>query len=100
MKLTQESVVAGIQASIARSIKGDRVLNAQGEQVQVQVDGEMVGLFKPHEGHVLKGFELLARHLGMLTDKLQVERRELEDMTTEEIQLRLDQVNKARKRVR
>lgn len=92
LQIKQDDVIREILDAIEVAKVGDYVLDTT--QSPVVVDGER--LRKPATGHVLKGAELLGRHLGMFTDKQVIEKRELADQTDEELKARLDVLRKER----
>ncbi len=95
LQVKQDDVIREILDAIEVAKVGDYVLDTT--QTPVVVDGER--LRKPATGHVLKGAELLGRHLGMFTDKQVIEKRELADQTDEELKARLDALRKEREAI-
>lgn len=72
-KIDADYVLYTIVDTIERSKQAKPVLNAQGEPVMVETeDGELVPAYKFDAQAVLKGAELLGKHLKLFTDKLEL----------------------------
>lgn len=85
-EITQDYVLQTIVETVERC--------KQAEPVMIRVDGELIesGEYKFDATNVLKGAELLSRHLGMFNDKLALT-HSFADMTDEEIKAELAQLN-------
>ena len=95
MGLSQEAVIAGLIDVVMSAKAGDPVLDGQGKQIQlVNAEGVLAPLFKRQRGHETKGYELLARHLGMFTEKVQIDKRPLEHLSDEELETELARLRK------
>lgn len=65
-------VVAVVVETIDRCRQVEPVLDKKGEQVYVEdANGQQVPAFKFDAGNVLRGAELLGKHLGMFTEKIE-----------------------------
>ena len=73
-EITQDYVLTSIMETMERCKQAVPVRYQNGDQVYVDTpDGEIAPAYKFDAGAVLKGAELLGRHLAMFTDRLQVE---------------------------
>ena len=73
-EITQDYVLTSIMETMERCKQAEPVRYQNGDQVYVDTpDGEIAPAYKFDAGAVLKGAELLGRHLAMFTDRLQVE---------------------------
>lgn len=71
--VTVDFVVGVVVETIERCRQVEPVLDKKGEQVYVEdANGQQVPAFKFDAGNVLRGAELLGKHLGMFTDKVEV----------------------------
>jgi len=93
-EVTQDYVLNSIVETIERCKQAEPVKYQNGDLVYVATpDGEMAPAYKFNATAVLKGSELLGRHLAMFTDKL-VTKNAVEDMTDEEIDARLAELER------
>ena len=84
-EVTQDYVLATITETIERCKQAEPVKYKNGELVYVATpSGDLAPAYKFNAIAVLKGSELLGRHLAMFTDKL-VTKNAIEDMTDEEV---------------
>lgn len=73
-QIDQDYVINTIIETIERCKQAKPVLDKKGEPVYVETpDGEIVPAYRFEAGNVLKGLELLGKHLGMFNDKLKIE---------------------------
>lgn len=73
-EIDQDYVINTIIETIERCKQAKPVLDKKGEPVYVEtLDGEIVPAYRFEAGNVLKGLELLGKHLGMFNDKLKIE---------------------------
>lgn len=63
VEVTQEEVIEGLRQNIRRASEAEAVTDKDGNQIGIVYQGNVVN----------KGLELLGKHLGMFTDKVQVE---------------------------
>jgi phage terminase small subunit len=89
-EVTSDYVLSKIQGTIERCSQAEPVLDRKGEPVMTQTpEGELAPAYTFNAAGVLKGCELLGRHLGMFTDKLEVEDKRkkspMMDMTEDEM---------------
>ncbi len=76
-EITQDYVLTTIRDTIERCKQAEPVTYQNGDPVLIDTpDGEMAKAYKFDASAVLKGAELLGRHLAMFTDKSVVERRD------------------------
>lgn len=99
--ITQDYVLAGIVEIIERCRQVAPVLDRSGSQVFVDTpDGCLAPAFEFDAKNVLKGFELLGKHLRLFTDKDQLDtelkRIEIEHkrLTNEKLRRELEDPNK------
>ncbi len=93
-EVTQDYVLATITETIERCKQAQPVKYRNGNPVMIDTpDGEIAPAYKFDAAAVLKGAELLGRHLAMFTDKL-VTKNAVEDMTDEEIDARLAELER------
>lgn len=72
VQIDAEYVLSTIKETVERCKQVRPVLRANGEQVYVDTpDGDVVPAFTFDSGAVLKGAELLGKHLKMFTDKVE-----------------------------
>ena len=84
-EVTQDYVLATITETIERCRQAEPVKYKNGDLVYVATpSGDLAPAYKFNATAVLKGSELLGRHLAMFTDKL-VTKNAIEDMTDEEV---------------
>lgn len=70
--ITADFVLNGIAKNIARCEQGEAVRDKAGELVMLQTeDGEVAPMYKYDAANVLKGYELLGKHLKLFTDKVE-----------------------------
>lgn len=77
LDLDAQYVLTGLKSTIERCSELKVLRTRKGEPIQVEVDGELmqaVTLYDPKA--VLKGYELLGRHLGMFKDNVQMTGRD------------------------
>lgn len=73
-QIDQDYVINTIVDTIERCKQARPVVDKSGEPVYIEnADGEIVPAYKFDASNVLKGAELLGRHLGMFNDKLNIE---------------------------
>ncbi len=93
-EVTQDYVLATITETIERCKQAEPVKYKNGDLVYVATpDGEIAPAYKFDAAAVLKGSELLGRHLAMFTDKL-VTKNALEDLTDEEVDARIAELQR------
>ena len=93
-EVTQDYVLATITDTIERCKQAEPVKYKNGDLVYVATpSGDLAPAYKFNATAVLKGSELLGRHLAMFTDKL-VTKNAVEDMTDEEIDARLAELER------
>ncbi len=69
-EITQDYVLTSIMETMERCKQAEPVTYQNGEPVMIDTpDGEIAKAYKFDAGAVLKGAELLGRHLAMFTDK-------------------------------
>lgn len=72
-EVTQDYVIKTIVETIERCSQAKQVYDKSGEPVMTETpDGELAPAYKYDATNVLKGAEMLGRHLGMFTDKVEV----------------------------
>lgn len=70
VEVTQDYVLRSIVDTMERCKQAVPVLDRMGEAVMVETpDGEIAPAYEFHAAGVLKGAELLGRHLGMFVDR-------------------------------
>lgn len=73
-QIDQDYVINTIVETIERCKQAKPVVDSRGEPVFIEsADGDVVPAYKFDASNVLKGAELLGRHLGMFNDKLNIE---------------------------
>lgn len=71
--ITQDYVLNVIKETVERCSQAKPVLNKKGEPVFVETpDGQLQPAYQFESFAVLKGAELLGKHLGMFTDKMEL----------------------------
>jgi phage terminase small subunit len=71
--LSQAQVVAGIRATIDRCNQSEAVCDASGKPVMVMTPaGDLAPAYRFEPMAVLRGWELLGKHLGMFTNRHEV----------------------------
>ncbi len=76
-EITQDYVLASIMETMERCKQAEPVTYQNGNPVMIDTaDGDIAPAYKFDAAAVLKGAELLGRHLAMFTDKSVVERRD------------------------
>jgi phage terminase small subunit len=85
--ISAEYVLSTIHETVERCRQSYPVLDRRGQQVYVETpDGDMLPAYEFDAKDVLKGCELLGKHLGMFVDKSQVKiTHDFEDMSDEEL---------------
>jgi len=70
--LSAQFVIEGVIKNIRRCEQGERVTHPNGELVMTETeDGEVAAVFRYDSSAVLKGYELLGKHLKLFTDKVE-----------------------------
>ena len=93
-EVTQDYVLATITETIERCKQAKPVKYRNGNPVMIDTpDGEIAPAYKFDATAVLKGAELLGRHLAMFTDKLET-KNAVEDMTDEELDARIAELQR------
>ena len=93
-EVTQDYVLATIMETIERCKQAEPVKYKNGDLVYVATpSGDLAPAYKFNATAVLKGSELLGRHLAMFTDKL-VTKNALEDLTDEEVDARIAELQR------
>ena len=88
-EITQDYVLATITETVERCKQAEPVME-RGEDGKMQPTGE----YKFDASNVLKGVELIGRHLGMWNDKLKLSHT-FEDMNDEDIKAELAEITAA-----
>lgn len=71
-EVSQDYVIKTIIETIERCSQAKQVYDKSGELVMTETpDGDLAPAYKYESSSVLKGAELLGKHLGMFTDKIQ-----------------------------
>ena len=71
-EITQDYVLSTIQSTVERCRQAEPVFYKSGERVMCETeDGEMVPAFTFQANAALKGCELLGKHLGMFTERVE-----------------------------
>ncbi len=92
-EITQDYVLTSIMETMERCKQAEPVKYQNGDQVYVDTpDGEVAPAYKFDAGAVLRGAELLGKHLAMFTDKQNVT---YHDGDRQEVQERADAFTKA-----
>ena len=93
-EVTQDYVLKGITETIERCKQAKSVTYRNGNPVMIDTpDGKIAPAYKFEANAVLKGLELLGRHLAMFTDKLET-KNAVEDMTDEELDARIAELQR------
>lgn len=72
-EVTQDYVIKTIVETIERCSQAKQVYDKSGEPVMTETpDGGLAPAYRYDATNVLKGAEMLGRHLGMFTDKVEV----------------------------
>ena len=72
-ELSQDEVIWGIRATIDRCNQSEAVCDASGKPVMVTTPaGDLVPAYRFEPMAVLRGWELLGKHLGMFSSKREV----------------------------
>jgi phage terminase small subunit len=72
-ELSQDEVIRGIRATIDRCNQSEAVCDASGKPVMVTTPaGDLVPAYRFEPMAVLRGWELLGKHLGMFTNRHEV----------------------------
>jgi phage terminase small subunit len=72
-ELTQDEVIKGIRATIDRCNQSEAVCDANGKPLMVTTPaGNLVPAYRFEPMAVLRGWELLGKHLGMFSSKREV----------------------------
>lgn len=72
-EITADYVISGIVDTIERCKQAKPVTDRKGNPVLTETaDGSMAPAYKFDSASVLKGYELLGKHLGLFTDKLEL----------------------------
>lgn len=83
-EITAEYVIEGIRDTVERCRQNSPVLDKEGKPVFVTTkDGDLVPAFMFDAKNVLRGFELLGKHLAIFKDRLEVETISHEDALSE-----------------
>lgn len=91
LQISQEYVLETIHDTIERCRQAKPVLNKKGEQVYCEdPKGDVLPAYTFNSNAVLKGSELLGKHLGMFTDKLEVTGKGGKDLISADSNLKLD----------
>ena len=73
IEISQDYVIKTIVETIERCSQAKQVYDKSGELVMTETpDGSLAPAYKYESGSVLKGAELLGRHLAMFTDKAEL----------------------------
>jgi len=87
--LSAQFVIEGIVKNIRRCEQGERVYHPNGEPVMTETeDGKVAAVFRYESTSVLKGYELLGKHLKIFTDKVE-HSGSIETMSDEELNAKL-----------
>ncbi len=72
-EVTQDYVIKTIVETIERCSQAKQVYDKSGEPVMTETpDGDLAPAYRYDATNVLKGAEMLGKHLGMFTDKVEV----------------------------
>ena len=94
VEITQDYVLTTIRETIERCKQAEAVKYQNGDQVFVDTpDGKRAPAYKFEASAVLKGAELLGRHLAMFTDKTE-NRHTVENLTDEELDARIAELQR------
>lgn len=87
--LSAQFVIEGIVKNIRRCEQGERVYHPNGDPVMTETeDGEVAAVYRYESTSVLKGYELLGKHLKIFTDKVE-HSGSIETMSDEELNAKL-----------
>lgn len=87
--LSAQFVIEGIVKNIRRCEQGERVYHPNGEPVMTETEeGEVAAVFRYESTSVLKGYELLGKHLKIFTDKVE-HSGSIDAMSDEELNAKL-----------
>ena len=93
-EVTQDYVITSIMETMERCKQAEAVKYQNGDQVFVDTpDGKRAPAYKFEASAVLKGAELLGRHLAMFTDKTE-NRHTVENLTDEELDARIAELQR------
>ncbi len=93
-EIDADYVLASIVETMERCKQAEPVTYQNGEPVMIDAPaGEIAPAYKFDAAAVLKGAELLGRHLAMFTDKLET-KNAVEDMTDEELDARIAELQR------
>lgn len=88
-EISQDYVIKTIVETIERCSQAKQVYDKSGELVMTETpDGELAPAYKYDASNVLKGAELLGKHLGMFTDKVEHSgsvHQEISNLTPEQV---------------
>lgn len=71
-RIDAELVLQGILRNVRRCEQGEVVLNSRGEPMIVETPGGQLAVaYRYDASNVLKGYEMLGRHLRLFTDRLE-----------------------------
>lgn len=80
-QIDQDYVINTIVDTIERCKQAKPVVDKSGEPVYIEnADGEIVPAYKFDAGNVLKGAELLGKHLGMFVDRKEITGKDGKDL--------------------
>lgn len=80
-RIDQDYVINTIVDTIERCRQAKEVLNKDGEPVYIEnADGELVPAYRFDASNVLKGAELLGKHLGMFVDRKEITGKDGKDL--------------------
>ncbi|KAF0844337.1 phage terminase small subunit [Methylovorus glucosotrophus] len=80
-EITQDYVIKGIVETIERCRQAEAVFDRSGERVLVETPtGEIAPAFTFDAKNVLRGFELLGKHLAMWTEKQELTGKDGKDL--------------------
>lgn len=87
--LNAQFVIEGVIKNIRRCEQGERVTHPNGEPVMCETeDGEVAAVFRYDSNAVLRGYELLGKHLKLFTDKVE-HSGSIETLSDEELNAKL-----------
>lgn len=93
-EITQDYVLKSIQETMERCKQAIPVMSQDGGQAMVEdADGELHPMVKFDPSNVLKGAELLGRHLGMFKDKVEHSGKiEISDISDDALDKRIQEL--------
>lgn len=98
--LSAQFVIEGVIKNIRRCEQGERVTLPNGEPVMCETeDGEVAAVYRYDSSAVLKGYELLGKHLKLFTDKVE-HSGAIETMSDEELNAKLARLVNAQSETR